>query len=795
MDKIRLGNDIEMRWSIFTRDGDNKVPYNLEGRALTLSVVNRTGESEIEFFAEGNIVTGVFRGRDQKIIGKHGVILRENNGKDGMRTIDACDAFELVACSCEEALGSSGTIQLFHLTFDSTIGAITGTIDPILNYEAEQAEAERKANEIIRKANEGQRIDNEKQRNVNEILRNTAEEERKDAEQERIVNEDLRKADETDRKTNEESRVHNESERISSEEERLYGESIRVANENARIASEAKRKEAETARIEAEDKRIVSEKSRLSAESSRIANEDSRRANEDSRLSAEAKRVSAEEGRQIAEEERQAKFASMVVQTTGDATDKVMSQKAVTEALKDKQNKLTAGKGISIDGDVISCTLDIFRIVNALPSVGEANLIYLVPAEQPSESDLFEEWVWKGAWERIGSAKIDLSGYFTKEEVERLLAAKQDSLTDTDGSYGQRVAKLEEGKQDVIDDLEAIRDNASLGKSASESLSTLIVQALGDSADNVISQQAISAIINRLYRLLGYNDSSRTITLEQGIPGKYVKCATRSAVANSKFAISKPFEVEACEELLIKTGFNPSSSDYSGLDLTIIAIYEQIPRSRLVHKKDSSGNLLYYAITVDEETGTESVTTEETTTVTAYPVMTTEEYIEERYLPNNEDRFVAIPDSGYYVANIPQSCKVVISYMPGVTDMQVIAEKHGALANLVSQTFGIYEHRTMVEAVVSLEARLSALEASRGLLGHATAGSLDVCDLTRYRYPLVMYGHGVPSAANIPVNLPEGLPWDGAPIFVGQIYINMDATSAGLYYAKDNKSVADWKQA
>lgn len=435
MDKIRLGNDIEMRWSIFTRDGDNKVPYNLEGRTLTLSVVNRTGESEIEFFAEGNIVTGVFRGRDQRILGKHGVILRENKGEDGMRTIDACDAFELVACSCEEALGSPGTIQLFHLTFDSTIGAITGTIDPILNYEAEQAEAERKANEIIRKANEGQRIDNEKQRNVNEILRNIAEEERKNAEQERIVNEDLRKADEAERKTNEENRLQNESERVSSEEERLYAESIRVANENARIASEAKRAEAETARIEAEDKRIVSEKNRLSAESSRIANEDSRRANEDSRSSAEAKRVSAEEERVSAELERQAKFASMVIQTTGNATDKVMSQKAVTEALKGKQNKLTAGKGISIDGDVISATLDmdIVRVVDALPSVGEANLIYLVPAEQPSESDLFEEWVWTDKWERIGSAKIDLSDYATKNYVDTKISSTEENLVHKNG--------------------------------------------------------------------------------------------------------------------------------------------------------------------------------------------------------------------------------------------------------------------------------------------------------------------------------------------------------------------------
>lgn len=317
-----------------------------------------------------------------------------------------------------------------------------------------------------------------------------------------------------------------------------------------------------------------------------------------------------------------------------------------------------------------------------------------------------------------------------------------------------------------------------------------IVSGLGNNADKAISQSYITDIINRLYRLLGYNDGKRTVTLEQGQAGKYIKCATRSAVANSKFAISKPFEVEACEEIFIKTGFNPSDATYVGLDLSVIAIYEQIPRSRLVHKKDSSGNLLYYEI--DEEG---NVTSTETTTDTGYPVMTAEEYIEERYLPNNEDRFVAIPDSGYYVANIPQSCKVVISYMPGVSDVEVVIEKHGALANLTSQIFGIYEHRTMVEAMVSLATRVDALESNRGLLGNATAGRLDVSEITKYLYPTVLYGHGVPSAANVPVNLPKGLSWDGVPVFIGQIYINLDATSGGLYYATGHDSVSDWKQA
>lgn len=102
---------------------------------------------------------------------------------------------------------------------------------------------------------------------------------------------------------------------------------------------------------------------------------------------------------------------------------------------------------------------------------------------------------------------------------------------------------------------------------------------------------------------------------------------------------------------------------------------------------------------------------------------------------------------------------------------------------------------TVVEAIVSLAARLDALEGSRGLLGDATAGTVDVRGLTRCRYPLVMLGHGVPAEANVPVNLPDGLPWDGVPAFAGQQYINLDAASGGLYYAAGVDSVADWRQA
>lgn len=120
--------------------------------------------------------------------------------------------------------------------------------------------------------------------------------------------------------------------------------------------------------------------------------------------------------------------------------------------------------------------------------------------------------------------------------------------------------------------------------------------------------------------------------------------------------------------------------------------------------------------------------------------------------------------------------------------------EHQSLEAYYQKAAAQLDHRVVVEAIVSLAARLDALEGSRGLLGAATAGTVDVRGLTRCRYPLVMLGHGVPAEANVPVNLPDGLPWDGVPAFAGQQYVNLDAASGGLYYAAGVDSVADWRQ-
>lgn len=146
------------------------------------------------------------------------------------------------------------------------------------------------------------------------------------------------------------------------------------------------------------------------------------------------------------------------------------------------------------------------------------------------------------------------------------------------------------------------------------------------------------------------------------------------------------------------------------------------------------------------------------------------------------------------VGALPDTTKIPTKVSELENDKGFLTE-HQSLEGYYQMADAQLDHRVVAEAIVSLAARLDALEGSRGLIGDATAGTVDVRGLTRCRYPLVMLGHGVPAEENVPDNLPAGLPWDGVPAFEGQQYVNLDAASGGLYYATGNEKVSDWKQA
>ena len=70
-----------------------------------------------------------------------------------------------------------------------------------------------------------------------------------------------------------------------------------------------------------------------------------------------------------------------------------------------------------------------FVVAEALPTASNltVNKIYLVPSTDPKAENVKDEWITIQvlggyAWERIGSATVDLSQYYTKSEVDTMLA-------------------------------------------------------------------------------------------------------------------------------------------------------------------------------------------------------------------------------------------------------------------------------------------------------------------------------------------------------------------------------------
>lgn len=136
--------------------------------------------------------------------------------------------------------------------------------------------------------------------------------------------------------------------------------------------------------------------------------------------------------------------------------------KAETNQLLDnKQDKLTAGEGIKITGnvimqDIINDTmsspqttwssryleslfhslsgLSSIEIVDSRPAQPVNNTLYYVKAYEEGEDPLYEIWFYtNNTWTKFGTTSIDLTNYYTKTEVDTLLNNKQDTLTPGQG--------------------------------------------------------------------------------------------------------------------------------------------------------------------------------------------------------------------------------------------------------------------------------------------------------------------------------------------------------------------------
>lgn len=105
MNSIRIGNDINIAWSIY-RCGDAE-PLTLSALTLYMTCGYRKVQVQ-DFKVDGNKITFTFHGKDQANTGIYGLTLVGNAGQDGMFTVDACGAFKLVGSQCAGCLDTDG---------------------------------------------------------------------------------------------------------------------------------------------------------------------------------------------------------------------------------------------------------------------------------------------------------------------------------------------------------------------------------------------------------------------------------------------------------------------------------------------------------------------------------------------------------------------------------------------------------------------------------------------------------------------------------------------------------------
>lgn len=127
-----------------------------------------------------------------------------------------------------------------------------------------------------------------------------------------------------------------------------------------------------------------------------------------------------------------AKIKSKKSSTAGDVYDAPY----VNTELGKKQDKLTAGTNIKIEGSTISCTIDttLYKVVETLPAKpasGDMNKIHLVPSDETATKNVYKEYIWKGdAWEQLGEyqSTVDLTPYFKKSDITQTVTTAADKV-------------------------------------------------------------------------------------------------------------------------------------------------------------------------------------------------------------------------------------------------------------------------------------------------------------------------------------------------------------------------------
>lgn len=275
MKKIRIGKDLQVKWTILT----NGKSEDLSGRDLTLFLFDPLKYSrQVPFEVSANVISFTVRGTEQRRSGVYSLSLWENYGGIGQSVVDCCEAFQLVPVTCQESPDVSplSPVELtmptanievaipglsayevavkngFVGTEQEWLASLKGEPFTYEDFTPEQLEALQKpavdaatrADGAAQSANTAAGSANTAAQNANNVANSVSE-----------LKSTIEK-DEQARNLAENARVLAEQDRESSEQQRQSNEQSREKAEEGRNTSETERQQAELSRKEAETSRV-----------------------------------------------------------------------------------------------------------------------------------------------------------------------------------------------------------------------------------------------------------------------------------------------------------------------------------------------------------------------------------------------------------------------------------------------------------------------------------------------------------------------------------------------------------
>lgn len=238
MRSYRIGKTLKIRWGILT--GGKSEP--LSGRDLRLEIATGSRfRRNVPFEADDSVAEFLFQGSEQRYVGAYTLTMWENRGKENQTVVDRCDAFCLVACSCEESVESADEPNLDVETLELGTSNLETGVPGMSAYE------------LFKEYNPGSELTEEEYAEAPVQAAGVAlamAEQLEETEASVTKAEHTREQAEQGREASEQNRAAAEQTRVTAEQQRVLAEQTRATNESTRQTAEAGRQAAETKREE-----------------------------------------------------------------------------------------------------------------------------------------------------------------------------------------------------------------------------------------------------------------------------------------------------------------------------------------------------------------------------------------------------------------------------------------------------------------------------------------------------------------------------------------------------------------